>query len=73
MGSAIEMWRAHEEGVLVLTISPMVHNWAIRFLSDRVFETLEGFEAAAANGELTRLVEQHGGTDYKETRKAGKE
>jgi hypothetical protein len=59
MGTAVEMWRAREEGVLVLTVSPMLHNWVIRFLSDRVYETLGDLEAASASGELGRIVEQH--------------
>ena len=59
MGTAVELWRAHENGSLVLTISPMAVNWAVRFLSDRLYATLEEFEAAAGQGELARLVEQH--------------
>jgi hypothetical protein len=44
MGTAIEMWQAHSAGTHILTISPMADNWAIKFLSDRVFATMEEFQ-----------------------------
>ena len=36
MGTAIEMWQAYQAGKAVLTISPLVHNWVVRFLSHEV-------------------------------------
>jgi len=29
MGTAIEMWEAHQHGAAVITISPLKHNWAV--------------------------------------------
>jgi len=58
MGSAVEMWRAFEAGKTVLTISPMSENWVIRFLSHRVFATLEDFACFVADGGLTALDKQ---------------
>ncbi len=50
MGTAIEMWEAYRHGRRVVTISPLVHNWAIRFCSDAIYTDLESFEAALAEG-----------------------
>lgn len=52
MGTAIEMWEAWQNGAMVITISPMHKNWVVRFLSHRLFATLEEFEAALTSGEL---------------------
>ncbi len=56
MGTAIEMWNAYHAGKVVLTISPMALNWVVKFLADRVFETVEGFEAFLTRGELKALL-----------------
>lgn len=57
MGTAIEMWEAHEHGRgLVLAISPLSHNWAIRFCSHAVFPDLESFATAVRRGEVARLI-----------------
>ncbi len=59
MGTAIEMWEAHEHGRgVVLTISPLDHNWAVRFCSHAVYRDLEAFEAALCRGEVRQTVEQ---------------
>jgi hypothetical protein len=56
MGTAIEMWEAHQHGRTVITISPLSHNWAVKFLSDLVFPDVQAFEAALADGQIARLV-----------------
>lgn len=59
MGTAIEMWEAYEHGRgAVLAISPLAHNWAIRFCSHAVYEDLEAFEAALAAGDVQRRIEE---------------
>ena len=58
MGTAIEMWEAHRHGKLVVTISPLRHNWAVRFLSNILYADLEEFEADLASGRLARRIEQ---------------
>jgi hypothetical protein len=52
MGTAIEMWEAHRHGAAVVTISPLKHNWAVKFLSHVLYEDLDEFEAALASGAL---------------------
>lgn len=57
MGTAIEMWEAYRHGAAVVAISPLAHNWAVRFLSHVVYADLEQFEAALRNGQLRACIE----------------
>lgn len=51
MGTAIEMWKAFEAGVPLVTVSPLAANWVVRHLSDVVLPDLEAFrEWIAADG-----------------------
>ncbi len=56
MGTAIEMWEAHTHGAVVIAISPLAVNWAVRFLSHIIFADEIGFEAALVSGELEREI-----------------
>jgi hypothetical protein len=56
MGTAIEMWEAHRQGRVVITVSPMSHNWVVRFLSHEVYPNVESLEASLASGELARRL-----------------
>jgi hypothetical protein len=56
MGTAIEMWEAFQHGRTVITISPLSHNWAVKFLSHQIYADVESFEAALADGSLTRRI-----------------
>ena len=58
MGTAIEMWEAYQHGVAVITISPLKHNWAVKFLSHALYADLAAFEAALQSGEVARLIEK---------------
>ena len=60
MGTAIEMWQAHRRGRVVVTISPMAVNWAVRFLSDILLPDIAAFERYVRSGELGRLLESKG-------------
>jgi len=44
MGTAIEMWECYRNKVRIWTISPMKENWSVRFLSDKIFKSLDEFE-----------------------------
>jgi hypothetical protein len=46
MGTALEMYVAHERGVPVVTISPLAENWVVRALSRRVYRDLGEFLVA---------------------------
>jgi hypothetical protein len=59
MGTAIEMWEAHEHGHgVVLTISPLDHNWAVRFCSHAIYLDLNAFEEALCSGEVQQIIER---------------
>jgi len=58
MGTAIEMWEAYTHGAVVITISPLAINWAVRFLSHILFEDVPQFEAALISGDLARRVSE---------------
>ncbi len=60
MGTAIEMWEAHQHGRIVLAISPLAHNWAVRFLSHAVYADIDQFEAALASGDVARILQGKG-------------
>jgi len=55
MGTAIEMWQAYGAGAKILTISPMSDNWVVKFLSDRVFPSLEDFARFVAGDGIGQL------------------
>lgn len=57
MGTAIEMWEAHEHGrAAVIAISPLTHNWAVRFCSHAIYPDVEAVAAALASGQLQRRI-----------------
>ena len=56
MGTAIEMWQAFCAGKTVITVSPLVHNWTIKFLSHEVYRDLDEFEAALTGGQLAARI-----------------
>jgi hypothetical protein len=59
MGTAIEMWEAYEHGRgAVIAISPLAHNWAIRFCSHAVYGDFDEFAAALASGEVRRRIDE---------------
>src|SRR5512137_698372 len=57
MGTAIEIWQAYQAGACVLTISPLSENWVVKFLSHRVFATLDEFIQFVENGDLAKIAE----------------
>ena len=58
MGTAIEMWEAHRHGRAVIAVSPMVHNWAVKFLSHAVYADLESLEQALASGAVAERIRE---------------
>jgi hypothetical protein len=56
MGTAIEMWEAYQHGAAVITISPLKHNWAVKFLSHALYADLDEFESALQDGQVARQV-----------------
>jgi hypothetical protein len=58
MGTAIEMWEAFQHGAAVITISPMVHNWAVKFLSHEVYPDFDPFLTDVQSGRLARRIQE---------------
>ncbi|MGD0517111.1 MAG: hypothetical protein ABSA26_06205 [Thermoguttaceae bacterium] len=57
MGTAIEMWEAYQHGAAVISISPLKHNWAVKFLSHILYKDMAEFEAAINDGSLRQKIE----------------
>ncbi|MCP3693624.1 MAG: hypothetical protein GY917_15590 [Planctomycetaceae bacterium] len=56
MGTAIEMWEAYSHGKVVISISPLEHNWVIRLCSHLVCPDLEAFEKALETNQLQQVI-----------------
>ncbi len=57
MGTALEMWQAYDEGIPILSISPMADNWVVKFLSAGIFATFEEFGEFIANDGLQKITQ----------------
>lgn len=60
MGTAIEIWEAFRNDRVVVTVSPLDKNWAIRFLSHLIVPDIAALAAALADGTFQRVVENQG-------------
>jgi hypothetical protein len=58
MGTIIEMWEAQRHGKAVIAVSPMQHNWALKFLSHELYRDLEELEAALVSGRLAARLQE---------------
>jgi hypothetical protein len=58
MGTAIEMWEAYRHGAAVITLSPLRHNLAVKFLSSALYPNMTKFEEAMRNGEIARCIDE---------------
>ncbi|MDR1520684.1 MAG: hypothetical protein LBU23_11190 [Planctomycetota bacterium] len=61
MGTAIELWKAHQAGALVAAVSPLDRNWAIRYLADLVFPDLAALERFIRDGGLAGAAAEKAG------------
>lgn len=57
MGTAIEMWEAYRHNKIVLTISPLEHNWAIKYCSHKVYQDFDTFEQALVAGDVAQQID----------------
>jgi hypothetical protein len=61
MGTSIEMWEALQNGRTVVTISPLSHNWVVKYCSHFVFPDVEAFEdALLTRGLVEKIIERQG-------------
>ena len=56
MGTAIEMWESYHKKKIILSISPLKENWAVKFLSTDIFNDIPAFESFIESGELRKLI-----------------
>ena len=56
MGTALEMWKAFEAGVPLVTVSPMAANWVIKHLSSVVLPDLDAFRRWVTDGGFDKLL-----------------
>ncbi len=57
MGTAIEMWEAYQAGRAVIAVSPLLHNWAVKFCSHAIYPDWEAFQTALHRGEVRAVIE----------------
>jgi hypothetical protein len=58
MGTAVEMWEAYQNGRAVIAVSPMKHNWAVKFLSHEIYADVAELEAALTSGRLAERLRE---------------
>jgi len=58
MGTAIEMWQAYRHGKIVVAISPLIHNWTIKFLSHIIYRDEIEFEEALLSGNFASQLKE---------------
>ena len=56
LGCGIEMWESYQRKMVTVTISPLITNWVVRLLSDKVCETIDGFRDFIESGEMGKLL-----------------
>ena len=56
MGTALEMCKAFEASVPIITISPMSANWVVKYLSSVVLPDLAAFRLWVGNGGFDKLT-----------------
>ena len=60
LGTAMEMWQAYEGGATIITVSPLNHNWAIKYTSEEIFPDLSSLFQAIENGRWQNWVQDNG-------------
>jgi hypothetical protein len=58
MGTALEIWHAHQAGKPVFVISPLLSNWMLWATATRIFPDIDAFSAFVAGGHLKRYLQQ---------------
>lgn len=55
MGTALEMWAAHEAGRHIVAITPLIHNWVVRLTANEILPDLESLLIAIESGRFSNL------------------
>ncbi len=57
MGTAMEMWQAHQSQAYIVAVTPFVHHWAVRFTANEVLPDLETLLAHIENGRIPHILQ----------------
>lgn len=57
LGTSVEIWESYNAGVPILAISPMTHNWVLRFFTNMILPDLEAFEKWLSPQNLQSFLE----------------
>lgn len=63
MGTAMEMWEAHQSQAYIVAVTPFVHHWAVRYTANEVLPDLETLLAHIENGRIPHLLQSRGKVD----------
>ncbi len=58
MGTAVEIWEGNQHGAVVVSVTPLKKNWAVKFLSHLIYETLEELEKDIQAGRFVERVNE---------------
>lgn len=58
MGTAVEIWEGNQHGAAVISVTPLKKNWAVKFLSHFIYETLDELETDVRSGRFVELVKE---------------
>lgn len=61
MGTAMEIWEAHQAGAYIIAITPHIHHWAIRFTTNEILPDLDSLEEMIGNGRLHQIMSSRNG------------
>jgi hypothetical protein len=56
MGTAMEMWQAHQSEAYIIAVTQHVHHWAIRFTADEILPDLDTLLAKIENGTFSAVL-----------------
>jgi hypothetical protein len=57
MGTAMEMWEAHQSQAYIVAVTPYVHHWAVRYVANEVLPDLNTLLAHIENGRIPQLLQ----------------
>ncbi len=56
MGTAMEMWQAHQNNTTIIAVTPFVHHWAIRFTANQILPDLDALFTLMENGRFLQEI-----------------
>jgi hypothetical protein len=59
LGTAVEIWECHKAAVPIVAISPMAHNWVLRFFTDTILPDLDAFARWLTPQTYADLLKSH--------------